>query len=474
MPVRTVNKAFPTAKGAGAYALGGTGGQVIHVTTLVWDAAGGLKEALQTTGARTIVFDVSGEIDATSESDFSVLINGSSFDNVTIAGQTAPHGGITVRTSEFIFQNVDNVICRYIRFRNTGISQDALWLINCNNIIFDHCTFSHGGDEAASISASSGVQSNATFQHCFFQDSSTGMIMGVDGGGGTYSCISNLFSNISHRFCNTKGLGRYDIINNVVYNWKARLCRFQEGGEQNLINNYYKPSIGGLRDPGWYGNGSTRNVQHKIGVFTNDIVPVTDFPVVYAAGSIITGERETPQADDSDTFTAFFGSTAASENDPVPSKYFTSSQYALNGESFPIITASQSYIDVLSDVGANRTLNADGSINSYQDTKDSADILMAQNDTYSGAFYDPRSSIPYPVIPQNIRPVGYYNNSKSPDIPEAWFDANMVQGQTSSDLAPSGYTFMEEFLNMEASTPVDPPTLTGSRRNTQQKLIVLW
>ena len=101
---------FPTAKGAGAYATGGRGGQVIHVTTLDWDAPGGLKAALQTTGARTIVFDVSGEIDATQESEWSVLLQGSQYDNITIAGQTAPHGGITIKVSWFQFWDVDNII----------------------------------------------------------------------------------------------------------------------------------------------------------------------------------------------------------------------------------------------------------------------------------------------------------------------------------------------------------------------------
>ena len=83
--------AFPTAKGAGAYSVGGRGGQVIHVTTLDWDAPGGLKEAIQTTGPRIIVFDVSGVIDATSQAGFSDIINGSEYDNLTIAGQTAPN-----------------------------------------------------------------------------------------------------------------------------------------------------------------------------------------------------------------------------------------------------------------------------------------------------------------------------------------------------------------------------------------------
>ena len=144
--------AFPTAIGAGAYTSGGRGGQVIHVTTLDWDAAGGLKEAIQTTGARTIVFDVSGEIDASQETAFSILINGSTYDNLTIAGQSAPDGGITIITGEFMFANMDNVIIRYVRFRQQlSGTQDPLKFLGVGNFILDHCTFSHGADEGIDI-----------------------------------------------------------------------------------------------------------------------------------------------------------------------------------------------------------------------------------------------------------------------------------------------------------------------------------
>src|SRR5690606_18927279 len=108
--------AFPSAKGAGAYTTGGRGGQVIHVTTLNWSGPGSLKAALQTTGPRTIVFDVSGEI-VVSDNYFELY---GEYSNFTLAGQTAPHGGITIRTGYFSLTNVNNAIIRYIRFRDKG------------------------------------------------------------------------------------------------------------------------------------------------------------------------------------------------------------------------------------------------------------------------------------------------------------------------------------------------------------------
>lgn len=445
--------AFPDAKGSGAYTTGSRGGQVIHVTTLVWDAVGGLKEAIQTTGARTIVFDVSGEIDATSQAAYSVLINGSTFDNLTIAGQTAPNGGISVRTSSFIFQDVDNIIVRYVRFRGSNaVDQDAISILGGTNIIFDHCSFSHGWDEAGSFANSSGVMGDVTIQNCFFQDSKTGSILAVDNVIGNFTFINNLYSGVSHRFPNPKGDGQYDIINNVVYNWKERLIRITGEGTYNVTNNYYKPSANGLRLGGWFGDGNINNLQKLQ-------AQLTDSPIIYTAGNIVTGQRDTPLTDDSDMWEYFAGSDPAyPENDPVSASFFTSTPFALKGESFTIKTANQAYTDVLANVGANKTLNADGTVNSYSDTKDAADLLMVQNDTYSGSFYDAISTIPYPTVPNNTRPVGY--DTDLDGIPDTYETAKGWNPNAANDnvVDGSGYTQLELFLNEVDDAVVVPPT----------------
>jgi pectate lyase len=144
--------AFPGAEGFGAVATGGRGGQVITVTNLNPDGPGSLQEALNTPGARTIVFSVSGVIPAIAN-----IVYG----DVTIAGQTSP-GGITVRgmvcDGHYDMNDCDNLIIRHIRSRPAahlmpgGAQDDALRLDGIENVIVDHVSLANATDEAMQIS----------------------------------------------------------------------------------------------------------------------------------------------------------------------------------------------------------------------------------------------------------------------------------------------------------------------------------
>lgn len=140
--------AFPGAEGAGRFALGGRGGQVLFVTNLDDSGPGSLRAAVEAKGPRTILFRVSGTIKLLKPL---VIREG----RVTIAGQSAPGDGITLR-DHMLQVSADDVIVRYIRARlgdESRTESDALTITEGRRIILDHVSASWSVDETLSASA---------------------------------------------------------------------------------------------------------------------------------------------------------------------------------------------------------------------------------------------------------------------------------------------------------------------------------
>src|SRR5581483_3284081 len=124
--------AFPGAYGFGAMTTGGRGGTVYHVTNLNDSGAGSFRDAVSV-GNRIVVFDVGGYITLSSE----VAMKG----NITVAGQTAPGGGIGIQGREVSFGSQSNIIVRHVRFRpgsGAPSTDNCLNFYQAHNVILDH------------------------------------------------------------------------------------------------------------------------------------------------------------------------------------------------------------------------------------------------------------------------------------------------------------------------------------------------
>ena len=140
-------RAFPGAEGFGAFTQGGRGGRVIKVTNLADAGPGSLRAAIEAKGPRIIIFETGGTIELQSP-----LVIRSPF--ITVAGQTAPGGGITLK-GHALLVSTSEVIVRFIRVRPGDISKtetDSISLTAGRNIVIDHCSASWSTDETLSVS----------------------------------------------------------------------------------------------------------------------------------------------------------------------------------------------------------------------------------------------------------------------------------------------------------------------------------
>jgi autotransporter-associated beta strand protein len=239
---------FPGAEGAGRFTSGGRGGSVYIVTNLNDSGAGSLRDGLSASGARTIVFEVSGTINLQSPLYTPQY-------NVTVAGETAPGDGICLAGQPWLI-GANNVIARHIRSRtgNNAGGGDAITIGRSDkgttNVILDHVSASWSTDENLSAEGKNITVQWSVISEGLLSHSMGSLIRGSNGAEISYH--HNLFAHNNSRNPrpgnyltaaeDPTGL-RFDFRNNVVYNWggAAAGANFDTDGvsKYNFVNNYY-------------------------------------------------------------------------------------------------------------------------------------------------------------------------------------------------------------------------------------------
>lgn len=246
LPLANAVPVLPGAIGHGISTPAGRGGTVYRVTNLSESGTGSLKACVDARGPRVCVFEVSGTIRL---SDDLTLRN----PYITIAGQTAPSPGITLRGAGLLVKTSD-VLVQHIRVRpgddaggEPPINRDALKIeapltAPISNVVIDHCTFTWSVDEIASAWQ---AWNNISLLNNLFAEPlhdsihpegrhGFGVLIGPVSGNATLA--SNLFANMQSRNPMTAAT-RTVIVNNLIYNWGNTAVDLQSRGDitQNSV-----------------------------------------------------------------------------------------------------------------------------------------------------------------------------------------------------------------------------------------------
>ncbi|HAR63380.1 MAG: hypothetical protein DKM50_08905 [Candidatus Margulisiibacteriota bacterium] len=440
--------AFPGAEGFGAKTRGAYSGAITpviyHVTNLNDSGYGSFRNAFNITWPLVVVFDIGGTISLTGE--ISVM-----HPYVTIAGQTAPGGGICIKGGALRIKSHDIVI-RGLRIRNgrartgandpnsDGIAIEALGGHTAPygqpyNIIVDHCSFTWAADEnAASWYAAHHItwQWNIIAEPIWDKNypNITGYPLLVGDRGKNISLHHNLFAHYKQRGpeCNDGTSG--EIINNVMYHWTNKGTDFIgsplesknsgfydfQPSYWNLIGNYYKrKGTEGPRQPIIILNYPGWNQEYYV---HND-------SKIYLSGNVGPARPDSRSGNDWSLVLWYGGGTGGCLKATSP---------ATGVSGIRIDKAENAYTKVLANAGA------------CVPKLDAVDFRIIQDVINStGSLVTCVSSSDYPYLAAGTTPA----DSDHDDLPDRFEIARCGSKKAleKNAVAPSGYTWMEEYLN---------------------------
>lgn len=434
-------RAFPTAEGFGASAIGGRGGRVIEVTNLNDNGPGSFRAAVTASGPRTVVFRIGGTISLLNPLEIS-----SGF--LTIAGQTAPGGGIALRTRSVISvggeASVSDIIVRYLRFRydmTHGPTNQDVVTFNGTRNIFDHCSFSWGTD--ATFSA--GKANHSTVQWCIISE---GLTKGSEFSEGSHrlSIHHNLWAHHFERLPKIRGenalLGGnaaiFDFVNNVVYNWANYATGLAGSAQANAVNNYYKA---GANSPS---PGKVAEIVRMQGEPGRSLYVVGNF------GPSCSG------LDCSNQWASIISDVGGVRGDNTR----TDSRHA--APQVVTTSAAQAFTEVLARAGASFPMRDAVDQRIVSDVKNGSGRILGDGTGIVKPGQDPGVVFGWPVLAPGAAPA----DSDHDGMPDSWEVARGLNPNDPNDgpkVSANGYTNLENYLNglVDSALPPLPPVVLG-------------
>jgi pectate lyase len=416
-------RAFPGAEGFGATTPGGRGGRVFLVTSLADAGPGTLREACEASGPRIVIFRTSGTI----RLQRPITIREP---YITIAGQTAPGGGICLRDQSLGVATHD-VVIRYLRSRLGDVSgqqDDCIDLLHgAQNCVIDHCSATWSIDECLSLS---GKVQNCTVQWCLIGESlrQSKHKKGAHGFGslaranGPISLHHNLWL---HNDARNPRLGDnygrsatspfFDVRNNIIYNFGGTASGLTQGKfAVNYVDNYIRP-------------GPSSRARTPISIGTPSELRF------FLRGNIFEGHDELT-ADNA----RFFDRTEIDDR-----KQVTVVDEPFAAAPVTTVPAAELLERVLPTVGASRP------------ERDSVDARLVDHvRTRTGKLIDSQADVGgWPELARGEPPA----DSDRDGMPDEWETAHGLNPNDASDAvrrAASGYTNVEEFINELAVAPL--------------------
>ena len=458
--------AFPGAEGYGAVAVGGRGGQVIEVTNLNDSGPGSLRAAIEATGPRTVVFRVAGEIILPTSWSTIKIRN----PYITIAGQTAPGDGITIRSASgdagppiALTDGVHDVVIRYIKLRygKGNKNADNLTVRDASRVIIDHVSAQWASDESISITPSTSGWNTAdvTIQRSIIAETlephSTGTLITRYGENDQkterISVHHNLYAHNNYRnpaisaHLEVTTPPEVQVINNLVYNWGNRVGSTKGGAKVDFIGNYWKA-------------GPMSNVDniylHEHAKYDDPTMIFPD-PSIFIETNIASPKYPDPNEDNWQLYQYHYHLTG-----PLPLAW---RRHTPLTSTIPIIVQppQEAYTSILDDVGCNGRLAADGSWVKNIDVVDQAilnDVVNGTGPTLESEMDHHNDFGGYPPI----NPGTPYDDTDHDGMPDTWETNNGFNPQDPSDgpedADGDGYTNLEEFLNNTVLGALLPPS----------------